>query len=611
MKLGSHYLRDGLCEFIVWAPLLKKVELKIVSPEERLLPMRRDEQGYWRATVEGLGRDALYLYRLDSDKERPDPASSSQPSGVHGPSQVVDHRAFPWEDGSWKGLPLAQMLVYEIHVGAFTPEGTFDAAAARLDDLKDLGVNTVLIMPVAQCPGRRNWGYDGVYLFAVQNSYGGPEGLRRFVNECHKRDMAVKLDVVYNHLGPEGAYLCDFGPYLTDKYKTPWGQAMNVDGPYSDGVRNFFIENALHWYTNYHIDILRLDAADRIFDVTAYPFFEELADTVRVCSQQNGKECFLVAEADQNDPKLTRPKEQGGFGLDGQWLDDFHHCLHTLLTGEREGYYADYGELEQLAKCLQEGFVYTGQYSRYRRCRRGRSAAGLPSYRFFVFSQNHDQIGNRQAGDRLEALVHFEALKLAAGAVLFSPFVPILFMGQEYGEESRFHYFVNHSDPELIEAVRSGRKSEFTSFLWEDDPPDPESEETFLRSKLRWELREAERHRELLAFYKELIRLRTSVAALSNCDRSRLATKVLKEERLLLMRRWQEEEGSHVYCIFNFGTIDTRFFSGDFLPGGRWKKVVDSSDPRWGGPGATLPDELHPAEALLIREHSMALYVKE
>lgn len=611
MKLGPHYRGDNVCEFVVWAPLLKKVEVKIVAPEERLLPMRRDEQGYWRATAEGTGPGTLYLYRLDSERELPDPVSPFQPFGVHGPSEVVDHGAFQWEDGSWTGLGLRELLIYEIHVGTFTPEGTFDAAVARLDDLQDLGITTVLIMPVAQCPGSRNWGYDGAYLYAVQNSYGGPEGFKRFVNECHKRGMSVKLDVVYNHFGPEGAYLRDFGPYFTDKYKTPWGQAVNVDGPFSDGVRNFFIENALHWYNHYHIDILRLDAADRIFDITAYPFFEELADSVKACSRLNGRECFLVAEADQNDPRLTRPKEQGGFGLDGQWLDDFHHCIHTLLTGEREGYYADYGEIEQLAKSLQEGFVYTGEYSRYRGCRRGRTAADVPSYRFFVFSQNHDQIGNRQAGDRLEDLVHFEALKLAAAAVLFSPFVPILFMGQEYGEENPFQYFVNHSDPTLIEAVRAGRKSEFTSFLWEDEPPDPESEETFLRSKLQWERRDRKRHREMLAFYKTLIGLRKSIPALSNCDRSRLAAKVLKEERILLMRRWQEEEKSHIYCIFNFNTIDTRFFSGDFLPEGRWKKAVESSDAQWSGPGSTLPDEIHAAEALLIKEHSMALYVKE
>ncbi|MEW5744146.1 MAG: malto-oligosyltrehalose trehalohydrolase [Nitrospirota bacterium] len=611
MELGAHYRGDGRCDFIVWAPLLKKVEVKLLAPEERLIPMTNNGDGYWRVSAEEVYPGARYLYRIDRELERPDPVSSFQPMGVHGPSQVVDHRSFQWEDSDWKMPDLCRMIVYEIHVGTFTPEGTFDAAVARLDEIKDLGATALLIMPVAQCPGARNWGYDGAYPFAVQNTYGGPDGLKRLVNECHKRGMAVKLDVVYNHFGPEGAYLRDFGPYLTDNYKSPWGEAINVDGPYSDGVRNFFIENALHWYNNFHIDILRLDAADRIFDINAYPFLQELADTVKNCSRRNGRECFLIAEADQNDPKLTRPKEQGGFGLDGQWLDDFHHCIHTLLTGEREGYYADYGSVEQLAKSLQEGFVYTGEYSKYRKCRRGRPSTDIPAFRFVAFSQNHDQIGNRQAGERLEELIHFEALKIAAATVLLSPFIPLLFMGQEYAEESPFRYFVNHSDPALIEAVRAGRKSEFTSFLWEGEPPDPESEETFLRSKLKWERRELPQHREMLAFYKALIHLRKTIPALSNCDKDRLVTRVLDDKCILLMRRWHDKERSHAFCIFNYNTVDTRFYTGDFLPEGRWKKLIDSAESQWNGPGTRLPDEINAAEALLVKEHAMALYTKD
>ncbi|MGZ3614415.1 MAG: malto-oligosyltrehalose trehalohydrolase [Thermodesulfobacteriota bacterium] len=609
MRIGSYYLGGGRCEFTVWAPLMTKVELHIISPEDRIFPMERDEGGYWKIVADGVQPGCLYWFRLDETRDRPDPASHLQPQGVHGPSEVIDHSVFTWEDGTWKGYDLCQMIIYEVHVGTFTPEGTFDGVVSRFDDLKDLGVNTILIMPVAQSPGTRNWGYDGTYLFAVQNSYGGTDGFKRLINECHKRGFAVKLDVVYNHLGPEGCYVREFGPYFTDAHKSPWGQAVNVDMEYSDGVRNYYIENALYWLREFHVDVLRMDAADRIYDISAYPFLQELADKVGEFSMQSGTKRFLVAEADQNDPKLISPMKKGGFGLDAQWCDDFHHCIHTLLTGEREGYYVDYGRIEQMAKSIQEGFVYSGEHSFYRKARRGRSSKDIPGYRFVVFSQNHDQVGNRLAGDRLTRLVHFEALKLAAGVVLLSPYIPLLFMGEEYGEEAPFLYFVNHSDPELIKAVREGRKMEFTTFAWEDDPSDPEAEETFLQSKLQWEKRSKGKHKALLDFYRTLIRLRKETPALSNCDKRTLSTAVINEDkRIILMRRWQDDANSHVFCIFNFGTTDARVFVGEFLPQKMWKKVLDSSDAVWNGPGAVLPDELYTAESVLVREHSVAVY---
>ncbi len=611
MRIGPHYLGDGRCGFTVWSPLLAKVELKIISPEKGTFPLERDEKGYWRTTVENIYPGADYLYRLDCDIDSPDPASNFQPEGIHGPSRVVDHSAFQWEDRGWTGIDLCAMVIYEIHVGTFTPGGTFEAVIPRLDDLKDLGINTLLLMPVAQCPGVRNWGYDGVYPFAVQNSYGGPEGLKRLVNECHKKGIAVKLDVVYNHLGPESNSAYNFGPYLTDEYKCPWGQAVNVDGEYSDGVRNFFIENACYWFSDYHIDILRLDAADRIYDINAYPFLQQLADEVRGFARQVGRKLFLIAEGDQNDPKLIRPKEKGGFGLDAQWCDDFHHCVHTLLTGDREGYYIDFGSVGQLAKSFCEGFAYSGKYSQYRKCRRGQPSLDIPAYRFVVFSQNHDQVGNRLAGDRLTRLVHFEALKLAAGAVFLSPFIPLVFMGEEYGEENPFQYFVNYSDPELIKSVREGRKKEFTSFAWEEEPPDPEGEDTLRRSKLSWERRAQGKHKVLLDFYGALIALRKDTPALSNCDKEKLSAEALEDERIIFLRRWQDEGDSHVFCIFNFNTADTRIFVGDSLPPGRWKKTLDSSDAAWNGPGTLLPGKLHTSEAVNIREHSFVVYRKE
>ncbi len=611
MIIGAHYLGNNNCEFVLWAPFSKLVELHILSPEDKILPMERCDKGYWKTIAGNVPPGTSYLYKIDETEEYPDPASHFQPEGVHGPSQVTDHNLFQWEDGAWKGIDLCSMIIYEIHVGTFTPEGTFGSVIPRLDDLKDLGINTLLIMPVAQCPGVRNWGYDGAYPFAVQNSYGGPDGMKRLVNECHKRNIAVKLDVVYNHLGPEGNYVSKFGPYYTDKYKTPWGQAMNFDGEYSDEVRNFFIQNANYWFLQYHIDVLRMDAADRIYDINAYPFLQELADEVRASAEQAGRKCFLIAEADQNDPKLIRPKGRGGFGLDAQWCDDFHHCIHALLTGEKEGYYIDFGSVGQLAKSFREGFVFSGEYSAYRKCRRGQPSTDIPGCRFVVFSQNHDQVGNRMAGGRLAGLVHFEALKLAAGAVFLSPFLPLLFMGEEYGEEAPFRYFVNHSDPGLIRAVREGRKSEFTSFAWEAEPPDPEGEETFLESKTDWEARKRGKHKTMLGFYKALISLRKGFPALSNCSKDKLSADALEEDRIIFLRRWENEQESRFFCILNFNIADTRSQVRHFLPDGKWKKVFDSSDTVWNGPGGLLPMELRPHEAFFIREHSFAVFQKE
>ncbi|MBI5440985.1 MAG: malto-oligosyltrehalose trehalohydrolase, partial [Deltaproteobacteria bacterium] len=441
--------RDEHWEFLVWAPLAGRAELELEDPGGRVLPLVRRERGYWEATVAGLEAGARYRYRLDGGEGLPDPASSFQPLGIHGPSVLVDHDAFGWTDGSWRGLSLGRLILYEVHVGTFTREGTFDAVVPRLRELRDLGVTCLELMPVAQFPGERNWGYDGVNLFAVQASYGGPDGLKRLVDACHGVGLAVVLDVVMNHLGPEGNYLGRYGPYFTDRYRTLWGEAVNFDGVDSDEVRRFFLQNALHWFERYHVDGLRLDAVHAIHDESARPFLGELAEQVGRLGKTCGRPLHLVAESDRNDPRVVRPAEAGGLGLDALWLDDLHHALHSLLTGERAGYYADFGRLGQLAKCYREGFAYSGEYSTYHQRRQGASSRQLPGERFVVFAQNHDQVGNRRLGERLANLVPFEALKLAAGAVLLSPFVPLLFMGEEYGEEAPFLCFVDHGDPEL------------------------------------------------------------------------------------------------------------------------------------------------------------------
>jgi maltooligosyltrehalose trehalohydrolase len=426
---------DGRTSFRVWAPLAQTVELHLVSPIDKVVPMQPDERGYHHTTAEAEP-GTRYLYRLDG-RELPDPASRYQPEGVHGPSEVTDP-TFGWSDHTWFGLPLRDYVLYELHTGTFTPQGTFEAIVPWLSELRDLGVTVIELMPVAQFPGTRNWGYDGVYPYAPQASYGGPEGLKRLVDACHARGLGVCLDVVYNHLGPEGCYVDEFGPYFTDAYITPWGRAMNFDGPDSDEVRTFFIGNALYWFEEFHIDALRLDAVHAILDTSALPFLEELALATADLGERLNRRLHLIAESADNDARIIAPRELGGFGLDAQWNDDFHHALHALVTGERAGYYADYGDLRHLARAYADGFVYQGEYSGYRRRRHGRSSRHRGAQRFVVFTRNHDQIGNRMLGERPTVRLDVEELKLTAAVMLLSPYLPLLFMGEEYAETAPF-----------------------------------------------------------------------------------------------------------------------------------------------------------------------------
>lgn len=610
MKIGADYKGNGRCEFVVWAPLLKSVSLKLVSLSERIIPMEMDNKGYWKATADDISPGILYLYRLDNKLEMPDPASRFQPEGVHGPSQVIDQNEFQWDDDGWKGIDLKDFIIYELHAGTFTNEGTFEAVIPYLDYLKDLGITAIELMPVAQFPGSRNWGYDGAYPFAVQNSYGGPNGLKVLVNACHKKGLAVILDVVYNHFGPEGNYLSNFGPYFTGMYKTPWGDAINFDGPYSDEVRRFFISNALYWITECHIDALRVDAIHGIYDFSARHFLQELGEMiVHKNADALGRKIYVIAESDLNDVRVINPVEIGGYGLDAQWNDDFHHSLHTLLTGESKGYYEDFGKISHMEKAFREGFVYSGQYSAYRKRKHGNSSKDRPAHQFVVCSQNHDQVGNRAAGDRLSQTLSFEKLKLAAGVVIFSPYIPLLFMGEEYGETVPFQYFVSHSDKWLIEVVRKGRKEEFSSFEWRGDIPDPVAESTFLNSKINVSLHREGRHNILFRFYKELIRLRKEVPALSNLSKENMEVKGFEEERVLYVRRWFEDDG--VFCLYNFDERHAKIKLT--LPEGIWEKILESSSKEWEGDGS-LPEEKmesNSSEVVMgINPHSFVLYRK-
>ncbi len=590
-SLGAIGLPEGGCRFTVWAPFSERIEVRQISPVERIEPLQPLAQGYHGAVLTDFDTGGRYVYRLYKPRggeplERPDPASVFQPEGVHGPSQAVAAE-FDWEDREWHGLPLSRYIIYELHVGTFTPEGTFDAVIGHLDELRDLGITAVELMPVAQFPGTRNWGYDGTCPFAAQNSYGGPQGLKRLVNACHLKGLAVILDVVYNHLGPEGNYLRDFGPYFTDFYQTPWGEAVNFDGPHSDDVRRFFIENAIYWIDECHIDALRLDAVHAILDFTARPFLEVLAREVHRTAERLNRKIYSIAESALNDTRIIRPRELGGFALDAQWNDDFHHALHTVLTGEQSGYYQDFGCLEQLARAWRRGFVYEGQYSAYRQRAHGNSSRSIPARQLVVFSQNHDQIGNRLLGQRLSHLVPFEGLKLAASLVILSPFIPLLFMGEEYGETAPFQYFIDHSDPQLINAVRDGRRREFAAFGWQEDPPDPQDEAIFKAAGLNRSLRQTGPNGVLLSFYRELIRLRTTIPALARLSKKHLEAAADLDHRLLWVRR---RGAGDVFLVFYFGQKQKNMPLP--LPPGRWQPILDSADPRWLGPGSRVPAEI-------------------
>jgi len=585
LDIGAELVGKEKVNFRVWAPKAEKLSVNIFSGGKSILqPLEKNGKGYFEGQTENVHNGDRYMYRLNDGSEFPDPASRYQPEGVHAPSQVIDPYEFKWNDGDWKGVPLKDYIVYELHVGTFTKEGTFEAVISCLDYLKYVGITAVELMPVSQFPGNRNWGYDGVYHFAPQNSYGGPNGLKTLINACHSKGIAVILDVVYNHLGPEGNYLGNFGYYFTDRYRTPWGDAINFDGAYSDEVRYFFISNALYWIMEYHIDALRIDAIHGIFDFSAGHFLKELAGSVHKKAEELGRKIYVIAESDLNDVRVINPPEIGGFGLDAQWNDDFHHALRALLTGDRSGYYEDFGEIEQLQEAFREGFIYTGLYSSYRKRRHGSSTKDRPAHQLVVFSQNHDQVGNRMEGDRLSRSHSFEKLKLAAGAVILSPYIPLLFMGEEYGETAPFQYFVSHGDQALIDAVRRGRKEEFSSFKWKGEVPDPQAESTFMGSKIDIDRHRDGDHRLLLDFYRKLIRMRKEIPAFNLSGKEQMEVQSRPEEKVLLMRRWFRDD--EVFCIYNFNEQGAGIESE--LPEGTWEEILNSCEEKTAPAGSRM-----------------------
>jgi maltooligosyltrehalose trehalohydrolase len=603
--LGITFTPDQQASVTVWAPLVKHLAIKIYG-QPAAIPLKREELGHWCLTTDQVRPGDLYTYVLNGDRDYPDPVSICQPQGVHGPSQAVDLLNFPWTDDRWKNPALDEYLMYEIHTGTFTGEGTFSSLESKLDYLKKLGVNAIELMPVAQFSDSRNWGYDGVYTYAVQNSYGGARGLQHLVDTCHAKGIAVVLDVVYNHFGPEGNYLGEYGPYLTGKYCTPWGEAVNFDDAWCDGVRRYVVENALMWFRDFHIDALRLDAVHAIKDFGPVHILQTIRQEVDKLMELTGRSYYLIVENDLNDPRYIDPLAERGYGMDAQWTDEFHHALRVTAGEPKTGYYADFDSITHLAKAYMDAFVYDGQYSAERHKTFGRKAETNPGRQFVVFSQNHDQVGNRKGGERSSQLFSYDMLKLLAGAVLVSPYVPLLFMGEEWGETSPFYYFVSHTEPELIEAVRKGRQEEFASFQSEVEVADPESDETFEKTKVQWELIDAKPHQQLLRYYQTLIALRRQLPALSRLDRQQLAVYPYESQQALVLLRWHGSQ--QVSCLMNFSKVPQSIPLPD--ADSNWQKVFDSADADWLPLTgiSSAPESVSGSDSIILQPESIVIY---
>jgi maltooligosyltrehalose trehalohydrolase len=615
-RLGATHGVDGRTRFEVWAPRATSVQLVLGAPgdpdataQERVVDVPRSDDGTAVVSVDDAPPGTTYRFRLTladgARVDRPDPASRWQPQDVHGPS-AVDDTTFAWSDDGFAAPPLHQQVIYELHVGTFSSDGTFDGAIPHLERLAALGVTTVELLPVAQFPGGRNWGYDGVLAYAPNHAYGGPAGLRRFVDAAHAAGLGVWLDVVYNHVGPEGNVLLDYGPYFSNRYATPWGDSLNTDDGRADHVRRYVTENVARWVSDFHVDGFRLDAVHGIVDSSATHLLEEIGRAAKAAGAALGKPVHVIAESDLCDAKLVRSPERGGYGLDGQWADDFHHAVHVALTGEREGYYADYRGLADLVSQLRDRFVYAGRYSPFRERTVGRPARDVPYDRFVVCVQNHDQVGNRALGDRLTQLTDLEGAKFAAAALLTSPFVPMLWQGEEHADPNPFFFFTSHTDPALIAAVNQGRREEFAYFeAWQGDIPEPQDEATFLRSKVDHELRHAGHHATVHALYAELLRLRRELSLLTDPLAPDVeATEVPGREALVLRRR---DDHDDLVTVLNAADEDTEVAVPDAA--GAWDLLLDTADPRWDGPGRSDAPRVTDDGVLrlVVRRHAVIL----
>jgi len=603
MKIGANYSQNKT-EFSVWAP--QHDALSVILPQKNEIhKMNKAENGYWFLEIEGTRPETRYQFRLNDKIDRPDPASHFQPEGVFGSSAVVDHSSFSWKDNSWRGIKLEDMVIYELHVGTFTQQGTFTAAKRRAQELSRLGINAVEIMPVSQFPGARNWGYDAVFPFAVQNTYGGPDELKKMVDEFHANGIAVILDVIYNHLGPEGNFLQDFGPYLRSDRNCPWGPAINFDGASSSGVRNFFLENAVYWFQHYHIDGLRLDAIFTIIDSSHRHFLNELSETTEKFSA-NQRKMLLIAENDCVDPKIVDTRKTCGHGLDAIWHDNLHHSLHALLTGERNWYYSSFGQIKNLVQALHTEYSNCDQTDTKEKLEICSKKRFVPK-KLVVFSQNHDQIGNRPLGERLITLAGLEAAKLAAGIVILSQYTPLLFMGEEYGEKAPFLFFTDFSNKALGKRVRAGRKKEIKENGWKDEPSDPQNPATFACSKIDWQQRSKGKGRRILEYYQNMIELRKNFI---NSDTNKwLRTKFYRSKNGTLLVIQKKTLDSSMVTVANFSKKQSHYAFP--CNGGLYTKILDSADTTWLGPGSALPEKTKFGDNHTICPLSMAVFINQ
>lgn len=575
--IGVNFNQEGLADILVWAPHAQTVAIRVNG--EETLHLSGQAYGYWQLSTSCLKPGMSYEIIIDQ-QTLPDITSLSQPE-IHGASVAFDLNDYQWTDQEWDNIPLEHYIIYELHTGTFTPEGTFSGIIEKLDYLKSLGITAIELMPVAQFPGDRNWGYDGIFPFAVHHSYGGVAGLRHLVDMCHQKGLAVVLDVVYNHVGPEGNYLDKYGPFFTNKYKTPWGNAVNFDDAGCDGVRRYFIENALMWLRDFHIDALRMDAVHAIKDFSPKHILREIREYTDQLMQHTGKKHYLIVECDLNDTRFINPVEKDGYGMDAQWTDEFHHALRVIAGGKKEGYYTDFNGLSDLAESFEHGYVYHGQFSAQREKSFGTDPVNNPGKQFVVFSQNHDQVGNRMLGERSSQLFSFEMQKLMAATVLVSPFLPMLFMGEEYSEQNSFLYFVSHTDPALVEAVRKGRREEFAAFHAEGEAPDPQSPDTFTRSKLNWDSISQQPNETMLRYYRALISLRKSIPALQTPDRSQC--KVIADTNAKTLTLFRSYGQQTIVCILNFSNEIRSVVLPENL--GNHEEIFNSADQQWNGPG--------------------------
>jgi maltooligosyltrehalose trehalohydrolase len=602
---GARFINDSECEFILWAPKATSVKLILSQNNSCETILERDNEGYWKSIIRYCEVGSRYHYQIDEKELVPDPASLYQPEGILGDSELIKFSDFIWEDHGWQNSSPGKLIIYELHTGTFSPEGTFDGIISKLDYLKKLGVNAIELMPVAQYSGKRNWGYDGVFIYAVQNSYGGPQGLMNLVNKCHKEGIAVILDVVYNHHGPEGNDLGLFGPYMSDVHYTPWGKAFNFDGEGRHGVRNYFIQNALMWLRDFHIDGLRMDAVHAMHDSSEKHIIKEIAEVVADLNRETGRNHFLIGEVNLNDVKYTRPLIKGGFGLDAQWNDDFHHSLQVKSTGEKNGYYKDFTDPACFAKAYKEAFILKGQFSIFRNKNFGKPAGSTLADKFIVYSQNHDQVGNRRHGERNSNLVSHEMQKLIAASTLLSPYIPMIFMGEEYGEANPFLFFIDFQNQNLMNLIKKGRENEFKmlGYKVKDKNYDPGDISAFKRSTLNWDLLTNDnKSAALFVFYSKLIQIRRTHPAFELTDRRKMT--IAEKNKLIEIVRWKGRK--KILIILNFDKKSLKYSIE--ANNAKYHKIIDSAELCWGGKGSNSPDILSFSDSFFVEGESALVY---